>query len=68
MDLDMLNIIYSAHLGIEKYKIRSQDALLQPDNSAAMADNTEKQNVRLCMGMTKETFNSFYFKKDKVPN
>lgn len=28
MDLDMQNIIYSAYLGIEKYKIRSQDALL----------------------------------------
>lgn len=28
MDFDMQNIIYSAHLGTEEYKIRSQDALL----------------------------------------
>lgn len=28
MDLEMQNVIYSAHLAIEKYKIRSQDALL----------------------------------------
>lgn len=28
MDLDMQNPMYSAYLGIEKYKIRSQYALL----------------------------------------
>lgn len=28
MDLDMQNTIYSAYLGIVKYKIRSQEALL----------------------------------------
>lgn len=44
-----LNIIYSTHLSIEKYKIRSQDALLLPENSAAMVENTTKWNVLLCL-------------------
>ena len=54
---DMLNIICFDHLGIERYKIRFQDALLCPDNNAAMVDNTAKWNVHLCQGKIKETFN-----------